>query len=93
MTANESETVTAHEIFNKNSFDRMFDYNRDGHLDMFEQAMQYEFLEEGIRNSAGDVGVSDSFNEDVFDYMDEDERREALEEAGWIQTNMTIIRE
>lgn len=61
----------------ENSFDRMFDYNRDGHLDMFEQAMQFEFLEEEMRSAAGDVDDSDS-----FDYMDEDERREALEEAG-----------
>lgn len=66
----------------ENSFDRMFDYNRDGHLDMFEQAMQYEFLEEGMRNLASNVEDSDSFDEDEFDYMDEDERREALEEAG-----------
>lgn len=66
----------------ENSFDRMFDYNRDGHLDMFEQAMQFEFLEEEMRSTAGDVDDSDSFDEDGFDYMDEDERREALEEAG-----------
>lgn len=66
----------------ENSFDRMFDYNRDGHLDMFEQAMQFEFLEEEMRNTTGDVDDSDSFDEDDFDYMDEDERRETLEEAG-----------
>lgn len=66
----------------ENSFDRMFDYNRDGHLDMFEQAMQFEFLEDETRSMAGDVvDDSDSFD-DEFDYMDEDERREALEEAG-----------
>ena len=66
----------------ENSFDRMFDYNRDGHLDMFEQAMQFESLEDETRSMAGDVvDDSDSFD-DEFDYMDEDERREALEEAG-----------
>lgn len=66
----------------ENSFDRMFDYNRDGHLDMFEQAMQFEFLEDETRSMAGDVvDDSDSFD-DEFDYMDEDEHREALEEAG-----------
>ena len=66
----------------ENSFDRMFEYNRDGHLDMFEQAMQFEFLEEEIRHTSGDVEDPDLFDEDDFDYMDEDERREALEEAG-----------
>lgn len=66
----------------ENSFDRMFDYNRDGYLDMFEQAIQYEFLEGKMKSTAGDVDESDSFDEDGFDYMDDEERWEALEKAG-----------
>ena len=66
----------------ESSFDRRFNYNRDGHLDMFEQTIQFEFFEEKMKNTDGDVDASDSFDEDGVDYMDEDERRKALEKAG-----------
>lgn len=71
------------------SFDEMFDFNRDGSLDTFEQAMQIQFLDEMSNDEESD---SLSFEErelidhgldlDELDLMDEDERREALEDAG-----------
>ena len=72
-------------------FDKMFDFNRDGHLDAFERAAQFQFMDEMMKN-----GESDSFDDDdetdVFaeagldydelEFMDPEERREVLEEAG-----------
>ncbi|MEZ3488218.1 MAG: hypothetical protein K1W22_16960 [Lachnospiraceae bacterium] len=72
----------------RDGFDAMFDFNRDGQLDPFEQAMQFDFIEEGMKSESGnDEEEDDLFGSDLdFDEledMDEDERREALEEAGY----------
>lgn len=73
----------------RDSFDEMFDFNRDGHLDAFEQAMQFDFLEEGIRSTNGnddeedDDLFSSNLDLDELEDMDEDEKREALEETGY----------
>ena len=72
----------------RDGFDAMFDFNRDGHLDPFEQAMQFDFIEEGMKSESGrDEEEDELFGSDLdFDEledMDEDERREALEEAGY----------
>ena len=40
-------------------FDKMFDFNRDGHLDAFERAAQFQFMDEMMKN-----GESDSFDDD-----------------------------
>lgn len=77
-------------------FGNMFDRNRDGRLDHFERAMEFDFLEELEREERSAYG--DDKNEDYdfyetelelagidpeeLEYMDEDERREVLEEAG-----------
>lgn len=82
----------------KNSFDRMFDWNDDGKLDSFEQANQFEFeqrmLEEDSVDDDEDDDEDDDDDDDDLDLdlagldrfdlemMDEDERREALEDAG-----------
>ena len=72
----------------KNGFDRMFDWNDDGKLDSFEQANQFEFeqrmLEEDSVDDDDDDLDLDLAGLDRFDLemMDEDERREALEDAG-----------
>ena len=80
-------------------FGSMFDRNRDGRLDHFERAMEFEFLEELEREESSDC--CDDYDEkdedydfdetelelagidpEELEYMDEDERREVLEEAG-----------
>ena len=72
----------------KNGFDRMFDWNDDGKLDSFEQANQFEFeqrmLEEDSVDDDDDDLDLDLAGLDRFDLemMDEDERHEALEDAG-----------
>ena len=81
-------------------FGSMFDRNRDGRLDHFERAMEFEFLEELEREEDSDYceDYDDEDDEDYdfdetelelagidpeeLEYMDEDERREVLEEAG-----------
>ena len=76
----------------KNSFDRMFDWNDDGKLNSFEQANQFEFEQRMLEeDSVGDDEDDDDDDLDLdlagldrfdLEMMDEDERREALEDAG-----------
>ena len=65
----------------KNSFDSMFDMNRDGVLDLAEQGFQLDFLTRQMKKD--DRSDDDELDLDELEYMDEDERREALEEAGY----------
>ena len=71
-------------------FDKMFDFNRDGRLDAFERAVQFQFMDNIMKS-----GESDSFDDDEADvfaeagldydeleFMDPEERREVLEDAG-----------
>lgn len=80
----------------KNGFDRMFDWNDDGKLDSFEQANQFEFEQRMLEEDSVDDDEDDDEDDDDDDLdlylagldrfdlemMDEDERREALEDAG-----------
>ena len=52
-------------------FDKMFDFNRDGRLDAFERAAQFQFMDEMLKN-----GESDSF--------DDDDETDVFAEAGKI---------
>lgn len=85
-------------------FDKIFDFNHDGKLDMFERATQCAAFDsimndsqennESFENSDENVDISllDEFQKseledaglDEFDLelMDDDERREAIEDAG-----------
>ncbi len=69
-----------------NSFDSLFDMNRDGVLDPVEQGYQLEFLERSMEEDSG-AGTEDELDPDLdwdeLEMMDEDERREALEDAGY----------
>ena len=40
-------------------FDKMFDFNRDGHLDSFERAAQFQFMDDMMKHKE-----ADSFDED-----------------------------
>ena len=76
----------------KNGFDRMFDWNDDGKLDSFEQANQFEFEQRMLEEDSVDDDEDEDHADldldlaglDRFDLemMDEDERHEALEDAG-----------
>ena len=66
----------------ENSFDRMFDMNRDGVLDPVEQAFQLDYIA-GQMEEENRSDDDDELDLDELEFMDEDERREALEEAGY----------
>lgn len=72
-------------------FDKMFDFNRDGKLDSWERAAQFQFMDDMLREESGSSDFDDDevdvFGDAGLDYdelemMDPDERREALEDAG-----------
>lgn len=70
-------------------FDKMFDFNRDGKLDNWERAAQFQFMDKMLSegSSSSDYDDSDVFGDAGLDYdelemMDPEERREALEDAG-----------
>ena len=76
----------------KGFFGGLFDFNHDGELDPMERAMDFMAFDEMMKDSDG---TSDDEDEDFVDeiesagldydelsFMDEDERREALEDAG-----------
>jgi hypothetical protein len=68
----------------KGIFGNMFDFNRDGKIDCFEQAAEFSFLNEITReeeSSQTDFELS-GLDADELELMDADERREALEDAG-----------
>lgn len=66
----------------RDSFDNLFDFNRDGMLDPAEQAFQLDFLTREMEGEASEENDED-LDLDDLELMDEDERREALEDAGY----------
>lgn len=67
----------------ENSFDSLFDMNRDGVLDAAEQAFQLDFLTREIEEQDSSSEEDDELDFNELEYMDEDERCEALEDAGY----------
>ena len=72
-------------------FDKMFDFNRNGRLDAFERAAQFQFMNEMMKSGEAD-SFDDDDEQDIFaeagldydelEFMDPEERREVLEDAG-----------
>lgn len=67
-------------------FEKMFDFNNDGHLDSFERAAEFQFMDEMMQEESED-NEQDVFGDAGLDYdelemMDPEERREVLEDAG-----------
>ena len=74
----------------RNGFDHMFDLNRDGVLDTFEQGLQLEYLDRTSRgldpwDDSNDNPEEDDFDEilDEIEDMDEDEAIDYLESEGY----------
>ena len=72
-------------------FDKMFDFNRDGRLNAFERAAQFQFMDNMMKSreadSFNDDDETDVFAEagldyDELEFMDPEERREELEDGG-----------
>ena len=63
-------------------FDKMFDFNRDGRLNAFERAAQFQFMDSFDDDDEQDVFAEAELDYDELEFMDPKERREVLEEAG-----------
>ena len=63
-------------------FDKMFDFNRDGRLDSFERAAQFQFMDSFDDDDEQDVFAEAGLDYDELEFMDPEERREVLEDAG-----------
>ena len=66
-------------MFEKGFFGDLFDFNNDGKLDMFEQAADFAAFQQMIKQA--DLEESGLASNEL-EFMSEDERREALEDAG-----------
>ena len=66
-------------MFEKGFFGDLFDFNNDGKLDMFEQAADFAAFQQMINQA--DLEESGLASNEL-EFMNEDERREALENAG-----------
>lgn len=71
-------------------FDKMFDLNHDGKMDATERALEFAFMEETIFKDENEFEKDYEETElelagidpEELEYMDDDERREILEDAG-----------
>lgn len=67
-------------------FGNMFDFNRDGELSIFERAAEFAFLNDMLSEEEAEEQVTElelsGLDVEELEFMDEDERREVLEEAG-----------
>ena len=71
-------------------FDKMFDFNRDGKLDSWERAAQFQFMDEMMKDdekvslmtTMRSILCGCRMDYDELEFMDPDERREVLEDAG-----------
>lgn len=66
-------------MFDKGFFGDLFDFNNDGKLDMFEQAADFAAFQQMIKQA--DLEES-GLASNKLEFMSENERREALEDAG-----------
>lgn len=62
-------------------FGDMFDFDHDGEINGFERAMEFAFLDEMEEEEKTEFEIS-GLDADELEFMDPDERREALEDAG-----------
>ena len=73
-------------MFDKGFFGGLFDFNNDGKLDTFEQAADFgmfmHMMDESEKQEKADEIFTAGLDLDDLEFMDDDERREALEDAG-----------
>lgn len=63
-------------------FGDLFDFNGDGKLDAFEEAAEFGAFMNMVDSCQKDELTSAGLDIDKLDLMDDDERREAIEDAG-----------
>lgn len=68
---------------NDGIFGGMFDFNNDGALSAFEKAAEFQFLHRMVTEEETDGRLAAAgLSREELRWMDEDERRETLEDAG-----------
>lgn len=63
-------------------FGGLFDFNGDGKMDVFERAAESAFLDEITKDDQRTEFEMSGLDADELEFMDAEERREALEGAG-----------
>ena len=63
-------------------FGGLFDFNHDGKMDAFERAAEFAFLDEMMQEEEKTEFEMSGLDADELEFMDPDERRKALEDAG-----------
>ncbi len=67
-------------------FGNMFDFNRDGELNSLERATEFAFLNDMLCEEEAEEPMTElelsGLDVEELEFMDADERREVLEEAG-----------
>lgn len=63
-------------------FGGLFDFDHDGEMNAFERAAEFTFLDELTREENATEFELSGLDADELEFMDADERREALEDAG-----------
>ena len=63
-------------------FGGLFDFNHDGKMDAFERAAEFAVLGEMMQKEEKTEFEMSGLDADELEFMDPDERREALEDAG-----------
>ena len=63
-------------------FGGLFDFNHDGKMNAFERAAEFAFLDEMMQEEEKTEFEMTGLDADELEFMDPDERREALEDAG-----------
>ena len=63
-------------------FGGLFDFNHDGKMNAFERAAEFAFLDEMIQEEEKTEFEMSGLDADELEFMDPDDRREALEDAG-----------
>jgi len=63
-------------------FGNLFDFNGDGKLDTFEKAAEFGAFMNMVDSCQKDELTSAGLDIDKLDLMDDDERREVIEDAG-----------
>lgn len=67
----------------KGIFGGLFDFDGDGKMSAFERAAEFQFLHDVVMaDEAEDELTAAGLDKDELSRMDEDERREALEDVG-----------
>ena len=67
----------------KGIFGGLFDFNHDGKMNAFESAVELAVLDDMLKEDEAETDFEMSgLDADELEFMDADERREALEDAG-----------